>query len=377
MSIFDDIINIDYNAGKASMEGLSNGTLPLYLFDLYKKTNKGLFVVTNTLYEANKLYSAISNYTKDVLLFPMDDFLTTQIATISPELKSVRLSTINELIKDNNKIVVTHLMGHLKFLPPKEKSIKNIIEIKKGDSFNRDELLETLDSIGYNRSIIVTATGEFAVRGFIIDIFPINQTEPIRIEFFGDEIDSIRTFNEETQLSKKELNKIEIHPFSETNTNSNESSLLDYMNEPILTFIDYNQIQNGYKNLVSEMFEYNERNNSDLTYMHDFYELKSSDELYIMLTDNILTDINLNKQLKLISSNIPSFNGNIEQIKEFIYSKVDSNKTVIVLFDTEKQIKNFKESLSNIETLLENEDLESLKESLRVSTERRKAFDKK
>jgi len=354
MNIFDDIINIDYNAGKASLEGLSSGILPVYLFDLYKKTNKGLFVVTNTLYEANKLYSSISNYTKDVLLFPMDDFLTTQIATISPELKSVRLATINELIKDNNKIVVTHLMGHLKFLPPKEKSIKNIIEIKKGDSFNRDELLETLDSIGYNRSTIVTATGEFAVRGFIIDIFPINETEPIRIEFFGDEIDSIRTFNEETQLSKKELNKIEIHPFSESNTNSNESSLLDYMDEPILTFIDYNQIQNGYKNLVSEMFEYNERNNSDLTYMHDFYGLKSSDELYIMLTDNILTDIKLNKQLKIISSNIPSFNGNIEQIKEFIYSKVDSNKTVIALFDTEKQIKNFKEYVCE-EAIITNE----------------------
>ena len=170
MNIFDDIINIDYNVGKASLEGLSNGILPVYLFDLYKKTNKGLFVVTNTLYEANKLYSAISNYTKDVLLFPMDDFLTTQIATISPELKSVRLSTIHELIKDNNKIVVTHLMGHLKFLPPKEKSIKNIIEIKKGEIFNRDELLETLDSIGYNRSTIVTATGEYAIRGFIIYI---------------------------------------------------------------------------------------------------------------------------------------------------------------------------------------------------------------
>ena len=343
MNVFDDFIKIDYSNGKKTIEGLTKGILPLYLYDLYKKTNRGLFVVTNTLYEANKLYNAITNYTNDALLFPMDDFLTTQIATISPELKSIRLSTINELLKNNNKIVVTHLMGYLKFVSKKEKNIKNILELKKGENYDRDKLLETLNFIGYNRDTIVTTTGEFAVRGFIIDVFPINEQEPIRIEFFGDEIESIRTFDYETQLSKKELESIEIRPFNEINSTTNESSLLDYMDNPILTFIDYNQIKNGYKNLVSEMFEYNERNNTNLTYMHDFNNLQKDDELYVMLTDNLITDLKIMGQIKFISDSVPTFNGNIEQIKEFVYGKIDSNKTVIIALNTEKQIKNFNE----------------------------------
>ncbi len=343
MAIFEDLIDIKYNSSKLGVEGISKGFYPVYLYNLYKKTNRGLFVVTNSLYEANKLYNSISNFTDNVLLFPMDDFLTTRIATTSPELKSIRLSTINELLKDNKKIVITHLMGFLKYLPNKEISKKNILELQKDKNYDRKKLLDNLNKLGYNRETIVTKTGEYAVRGFILDIFPINEDNPIRIEFFDDEIDSIRIFSYETQLSIEERNSIIIKPFNEVNVKNSKTSLINYMDNPILIFSDYNQIKNGYENLLGEILDYNERNNLNEKYMNNLENLRQNDEVFIMLTDNIIKDIKLNNKIQLYSSSVPNFNGNIENIKSFITENLEKNKTIVITFESQKQLNNFHE----------------------------------
>jgi len=355
MNLFDNLIDISYVSGKTAIDGINNGIEPLYLYNLYKKADRGLFVVTSSLYEANKLYNSLYCYTKDVLLFPMDDFLTTRIATISPELKSVRLSTINELINNGNKIIITHLMGFLKFLPNKDSSKKNILQIEKGKTYKREDLLNNLDELGYNRDTIVTNTGEYAVRGYILDLFPINEQDPIRIEFFDDEIESIRSFDYETQLSIKELNNIQIRPFNEVNINKEHSSLLDYVKNPILVYFDYNKIKNNYKSLVSEMYEYNERNDTDEVYMHSLDELSINDEIFIFKTDNMLDGIKLDDKVQLYSSSVPEFNGNIENIRDYIYETIDKDKTVIICFDTEKQLKNFNEYISE-DSIITNEN---------------------
>ena len=339
MAFFDEMLNINYEHGKIGIEGLTSGIEPLYLYDLYKKNNRGLFVVVNSLYEANKLYNAISNYTNDVLLFPMDDFLTTRIATISPELKSIRLSTINELLENTNKIVITHLMGYLKFLPAKDSRKKMVLNIKKGSTYIREELISKLNDLGYAKDTIVTNTSEYAVRGFIIDIFPINTDNPVRIEFFDNEVDSIRFFDCNTQLSLEKIDKIEIKPFKENNFSKENYSLIDYMDNPILIFIDYNQIKNGYENLVAEMFEYNERNNTNEIYMNNLDSLRQNDEIFILKTDNLISDISKKDIVKYHSENVPNFNGNIEKIKDYINDK--ENNTIIITFDSKKQLKNF------------------------------------
>lgn len=354
MAFFDNLVEIEYESNKLGVEGISTGFYPLYLYNLYKKTNRGLFVVTNSLYEANKIYNAISNYTDNALLFPMDDFLTTRIATISPELKSIRLATINELLKNDKKIVITHLMGFLKYLPNKESSKQNILYLQQGNNYDRTTLLEKLEELGYNRDTIVTKTGEYAVRGFVLDVFPINEENPIRIEFFDDEIDSIRTFNYETQLSIEKKSDITIKPFNESNNTNNNSSLISYMNKPIIVYSDYNQIQNGYENLLGEMLDYNERNNSNLEYMNKFEDLRQNDEIFIMLTDNIIkSDISHN--IQLFSSSVPNFNGNLENIREYIDENLEKKHTIVVTFDSVKQLNNFHEYVYE-DSVITNED---------------------
>jgi transcription-repair coupling factor (superfamily II helicase) len=161
--------------------GLSDELNILYYYNYFKNYNKNVLIVTNALYDSNKIYQRLKTYTDDVCLFPMDDFLPSVALAISPDLKVKRLQTL-ELIKSNKPhIVVTNLMGYLRYLPGIETSKKLNVNLNKGDSINRDKLIELLEEFGYKRDTLVTSTGEYAVRGFIIDIFPIEANHPIRV----------------------------------------------------------------------------------------------------------------------------------------------------------------------------------------------------
>ena len=110
--------NLFKGINEKNIIGLNDELKSIYVWDLYKK-NSILFVV-NTLYEATNFYQMLQNYTDKVLFFPMDDFLTSEALAISPELKTTRIETLKELERDSNQIVVTNLMGYLRYLPTKE-----------------------------------------------------------------------------------------------------------------------------------------------------------------------------------------------------------------------------------------------------------------
>ena len=183
--------------------------------EYFEKNHRDLVLLTPTLFEANRLLNILTSYTDKVLLFPMDDFLTSMAIAISPDLKITRLETINALLSKEKHIIVTHLMGFLRFLPEKELYLKKIIKIKKNMDYNPKKLALDLINIGYNKDTIVSKTTDMSFHGFIIDLFPISSSNPIRIEFFGDEIDSIRYFDSETQRTISEIDEILIYPASE------------------------------------------------------------------------------------------------------------------------------------------------------------------
>ena len=126
MNFFDNIFDIKkYNY----VSGLNNELKALYIYDTFIKKNKPIIVVSSTLYEANLIYKSISNYTKDVLFFSMDDFLMSEAIAISPELKNNRVETLNNLLVNSKKIVVTNLMGYLRYLPNKNEYKQTIINL--------------------------------------------------------------------------------------------------------------------------------------------------------------------------------------------------------------------------------------------------------
>ena len=228
------------------MSGLTEQLNIFYLSKLFKNTNRNIIVLTSSLYEANKIYNKLSMIEENTLLFPMDDFLSSMIVASSPELKYKRLETLDKLKSDDKNIVVTNLMGYLKFLP--KVGTQNIVEINVGDTIRRDEIVAHFSEFGYKTDSLVTASGEMAVRGFIVDVYPIEEMHPIRIEFDGNTIESIRYFDENNQLSFGKLNNIKVKAIEESITDD-VSSLFDYANNPIVVYIDELQIQASYKKL--------------------------------------------------------------------------------------------------------------------------------
>ena len=238
------------------VQGLTEELSVQYMYNNFKQNDDNVLVVTSSMYEANKFFQQLKTYTDEVYLFPMDEFLTSIALAVSPDLKLKRLETLERIRTNKKCIVVTHLMGYLKYLTSIDNFSKSKLSYKIGSVFNRSELVEALEDYGYIQTSIVTSTGEYAIRGYIVDIFIFNQDNPIRIELFGNEIDSIRYFDASSQRSLQPLNSFELIPVNE-HIGGQNSSIYDYLKLPQVFFIDYDLIKSSYKKLQEDIFEYN------------------------------------------------------------------------------------------------------------------------
>ena len=333
MDIFNDF-KYDNNI---IIQGLTKELNTFYVKNLYNNTQKNILIVTSTLFEANQIFKNLKTYLDNVYLFPMDDFLTSVALAVSPEFKVKRLETLDK-IKENKSIVITNLTGYLRYLPDINIKDKLNLEITKSTKINREKLEEILDKYGYNKETLVTTTGEYAVRGYVIDIFLINEEHPIRIEFFGSNIDSIRYFNESTQLSIKQLDSINITPNKEVTTTKN-SSIYDYLKEPITIFYNRSQIENSYKKMLEDIINYNKEIDSNEKYMFDFEEINPNYQIFI----NTFENENSKNALTFTSKEIENFNSNYDKLKDFVNSKIIKKKTVIFCLSKDSQIKIIKE----------------------------------
>ena len=276
-------------------------------------------------------------------------FLTSEALAVSPELMINRLETINKIINSDKNIVITNLMGYLRYLPTRETYEKATLSLKVGDVISPSKLVDRLVSIGYSRDTIVNKTGEFGVRGFIIDVFPIDEDNPIRIEFFDDEIDSIRYFDSETQKSISKADSITIKPFFEFVTleevedeefgkqkylpNYGEvSNISDYLSDNITIFKDYNELKLSYTNILEEIVTYKEEKDVDFTgnYMFDFNELKVDYPVYYSSLNNLSSNEDVSKKYSFDVKTINNFHENSDEISDFINKSIHSNKTVII-----------------------------------------------
>ena len=350
MNFLDKYFKYDNNL---VITGLTHELAYLYVSKLFEEKKKNIIVLLSTLYEANTFASGIGNYEKDTYLFPMDDFITSQALAISPELKTTRIDTL-EAIKNKKGIIVTNLMGYLKFLTDQQVQEKMNIVLKKGDEINREKLIEILDKLDYKKDTIVTTTGEYAVRGFVIDIFVTLEEHPIRVEFFGNEIESIRYFDESTQMSIKEINEIKLVTNGEIKTEK-KSSLLDYAKDAIIVTIDEARIKANYEKLEEEMFEFRVAKDlpKDTRFMFSLDEINPKENIYINFIDNYNKGPNT---LNLTTKEIPNFHSNFEKLKEQTEIWHRQGYKIIFYLSKESQIKIIKE-LITVPITIENKYL--------------------
>lgn len=325
-----------------TIAGLTKELNIFYVLDLFKKENKNILILTNTLYESNTYFDLIHTYTDDVCLFPMDDFLTSVAVAVSPDLKIKRLETLDIIRNKSKKIVVTNLMGYLRYLPNKNETSNLEFTLSLRNNVKREEILEILEKYGYIRESIVTTTGEYAVRGYIIDLFIIEEEHPIRIEFFGDDIESIRYFDENTQLSINEIDKIMIKPYIEV-VSEVHSSLVDYMNDPLVVMVNRDQIELAYNKLLNDIEEYNKNENINNKHMFNMDDISYNEVVYL----NNIGDTEYGKYLGYKSQEIENFNSNFELLGKYCDKEIMGGKTVILCLTKENQLKSLNPFLSS------------------------------
>ncbi len=359
MNLLDDLIDIKYDK-KIGLVGLTDEFFSLYINKLLNDTKRDILIVTPTLFEANVINNYLSNYTNKNYLFPMDDFLTSESIAISPDLKVTRLETINKVVSSKNNVITTHLNGYLRYLPTKSNYLKSVIKLNLNMEYKREDLIKALIASGYEKEAIVTKTGEIGVRGFVIDIFPIEMEHPVRIEFFGDQIDSIREFDEDSQKTIKQLDSIEIFPYTEfivdgyfetefknqkylkKLSNGNVSSLYDYLNNPIVVFKDYNQIKASYEKECMQMLEYrnNQDRDFDSEYMFSIQDIKFDDVIYYNTIDSIIEEVPQRNIIDFSVKEIENFGENIEVINKYLNDNIYLGKTIVIALK-DYQIKSF------------------------------------
>ena len=194
--------------------GLNGSAETLFIASLLHEQQRSLVYVTDTLYHASQLVDDLANLLDDDELFdfPVEELLAAEVATSSPEYRSARIDALRALQSDRPVVVVTSLSGLRRFLPTPANFAAARFTVSVGDEFDLEALQQKLFAMGYAHQKLVAAPGDFAVRGSIIDIYPLAADYPVRIDFFDTEVDSLRYFDPATQRSIDNVQTVEVLP---------------------------------------------------------------------------------------------------------------------------------------------------------------------
>nr|WP_321229126.1 transcription-repair coupling factor [uncultured Psychroserpens sp.] len=254
---------------KVHLKGLVGSSLSLVLSECFKSAELPFLLIFNDKEEAafylNDLEALLSD--KDVLFYPGSYRRPYQIEQTDNANVLLRAEVLNRInSRKKPAVIVTYPDALFEKVVTRRELEKNTLKIAVGDELSLDFVNEVLFEYKFKRVDFVTEPGEFSVRGGIVDVFSFSHDEPYRIEFFGDDVDSIRTFDVETQLSTEQIKKIGIIPnVANKFLDENRQSFLKYIAQKTVVFskntdllfsrIDdfFGKAEDAFKNLSSEI----------------------------------------------------------------------------------------------------------------------------
>lgn len=190
----------------------------------FLNTKGTVFLVLPNLHQAQLYFDYLSNIfdPEQVLFFPVDELITQIMAFSSKDFLSQRVNTVHALLKDQRKIVVTNDLALTKRLFSVSKYRENLVFIKPGMELKPETLAGKLITFGYQKEYTLSAPETYSTRGDIFDIYPLGYTDPIRINFSDDLVETIKTFSLDTQLSKDKVDSLSLFPATELFYTDNE-----------------------------------------------------------------------------------------------------------------------------------------------------------
>jgi len=245
------------NGDSVLIEGLWNAPKALITAIAQKATGKHIVILTGGSLEEAALYHDFPVFTnRPIVDFPAWETLPTENVPPSPDIVGERYQVLENIIQsDEPHIIITSLQACLQKLIDSDAFCSLHLSLKVGDTHPFDAVINQLKSMGYVRTPVASDKGEYAVRGGIIDIFPVSSPDPHRIEFFGDDIDSIRIYDPIGQKTVRKVDHFSITPAQELEfleKHPKLSTIFDYLGpKTLVVFDDLLALEDRYANIVN------------------------------------------------------------------------------------------------------------------------------
>ena len=320
----EQVKNIEEKKGPIAISGLTGVGMVQQIAAINEYTKKPACIITYNEIQAKRIVEDLKYFTDKVVYFNKKEIVTYDFVVESKDLSYERIEALNKIYTKNNLIVVTTIEAIMQPIIAKDIAYKNVLYFKVGTEYNLEDIKQTLTNLGYSRADMIEGKGQFSVRGGIVDI-AISENEGVRVELWGDEVDSIRRFNITTQRSTESIEKATIYPATEFILEKPiEKVCKDIIEKYPDAEEDIELIKNG--NYISKIDKY----------FNCFYEEKAT-------------------ILDYLSSNYAIFIDEINKIKTRAHNIINDTKNVITTL-TEKE-KFVPEVLYNI---LKNDDIENI-----------------
>lgn len=247
------------NNEKISILGLTDSQKAHMVYSLYNYSKKNPVIVCPNVTTAKKMIQDLKFYSEtEIVYLPPREVIYYDSDIESREIENARVYAINKLIEKTPCIIVTVMEALMQKMLPKSTYANKNVCFKVQNEIDMDNIVSTLVSLGYSKHEIVDGKGKFAVRGGIIDVFPTSSDMPYRIELFGDEIDSIRTFDTDTQKSMDNVQEFEISFSNEYIVSEDKKN---HVIEKLRNKIETENISNELKKKIKEDIEIIEESN--------------------------------------------------------------------------------------------------------------------
>ena len=202
---FKDIVKeIKLNTTPISILGLVDVAKIQFASALLEQTNKKICIITYNEIQAKNLLKNLNYFNKKVVYFPKKEIVTYDYDVESKDLIYERMDALNKIYTNEAQIIVTTIEACMQEMIAKKDLFSNIISFEFDKNYNFEEIKQKLVNLGYERVDLIEGKGQFSIRGDILDI-ALTENKGVRIEFWGDEIDSIRYFNISSQRSIEEI----------------------------------------------------------------------------------------------------------------------------------------------------------------------------
>ncbi len=206
--------DLDQGKGPVQISGVTDSQKVHVMHEL-SKDNPWRLVVTYDDTRAKEIYDDFSYFEPNTWLYPARDLLFYSSDIHGNLLTRQRMQVFKHLLEDEGGVVVTTVDGLMDHLLPLSMIKESCLNIMVGQTLDMEEIKHLLTGMGYERMGQVDGMGQFSVRGGILDVFPLTEEVPVRIELWGDEVDSIRSFDAESQRSIQQMDEVTIYPAAE------------------------------------------------------------------------------------------------------------------------------------------------------------------